>query len=512
MIGADIHMGGGSANSPGEKRLGRAYHCEKLNDLMPSLQTTSPGSDLPAHTPVPVKTLTRILIVGGGFGGVYTTLHLQRLFKHDANVQITLIDRDNYFLMTPLLFEAGSGVLEPRHAVTPIRSLLKKARFVEADFESVDLEARLVRARHSPTSKTYELPYDHLVFSLGGVTNTRLIPGSEHAFTFKTLADAIFLRNHIIDLFEQADVETDPATKSRLLTFVIIGAGLVGVELVGELTEFLDNLTRTYRNINYNEIAIHLLEAGPNVMPEMERDLAAYAVKTLEERGVRILINTPAKKIEPGRVHLPDRPPIPNQSAIDNPQFAIPRDYISTQTILLCAGVTPSPALAALPLEKDNKGKLKVDSTMRSKQRPEIWAVGDCAHIPDPDGKPYPPLAQHALREARVLASNIAAVIRFPEKPNLQPFIYKTLGMLASLGHFKGVGRLMKVKIKGFPAWWVWRTYYLFQMPQWNRRLRIMLDWTIALFFRNDIVKLDLFGSRHPSAGDEKSETERLGQ
>jgi len=201
---------------------------------------------------------TRILILGGGFGGVYTALHLQRLFKKDSTIEITLVDRDNFFLMTPLLFEAGSGIIEPRHAVTPIRSLLEKARFIEADIQSIDLDGKVVHARHSPADKVYQLPYDHLVLALGGMTNTKLIPGSEHAFTFKTLADGIFLRNHIIDRFEQADVETDAARKQRLLTFVIIGAGLVGTELTGELTEFCKNLTRTYHHIEYEELKFHL--------------------------------------------------------------------------------------------------------------------------------------------------------------------------------------------------------------------------------------------------------------
>lgn len=425
---------------------------------------------------------TRIVILGAGFGGVYTALHLQRLFRKDAGVYITLVDRDNYFLMTPLLFEAGSGVLEPRHAVTPIRTLLKKAQFVEADVERIDLEAKVVHARHSPADRVYALQYDHLVLALGGVTNTKLIPGSEHAFTFKTLSDGIFLRNHIIDLFEQAEVETDPARKRRLLTFVAIGAGLVGIELTGELTEFTANLTRTYKHIDKSELEFHLLEAGPKVMPEMERDLAEYAAEVLKRRGVRILTDTPARRIEPGKVHLPEGK----------------GDVIESHTILLVAGVSPSPLLAHLELEKDKKGRVIVESSMRCKARPEIWALGDCAHIPDPSGNPYPSLAQHALREARVLARNIQTAIRSPGAA-LEAFDYKTLGMLASLGHYKGVGRVLKVKIRGFLAWWVWRTYYLMQMPRWNRRCRIMLDWTVALLFRNDVAKLDLFGTRHPT-------------
>jgi NADH dehydrogenase len=195
------------------------------------------------------------------------------------------------------------------------------------------------------------------------------------------------------------------------------------------------------------------------------------------------MTSTPAKRIGPGVVVLP------NGSRLE------------AETILYTAGVTPNPLLATLPLAKDAKGRVMVQSTMRSSQRPEVWAVGDCAHIPSPDGKPYPPLAQHALREARVLAGNIASVVRHVKQPTLEPFVYQTLGMLASLGHYKGVGRVFKFKIKGFVAWWVWRTYYLFQMPRWDRRIRIMLDWTIALFFKHDVAKLDLFGVQHPAAG-----------
>jgi NADH dehydrogenase len=429
---------------------------------------------------------TRILILGAGFGGVYTALHLQRIFKKDPGIEITLVDRDNFFLMTPLLFEAGSGIIEPRHAVTPIRTMLSKARFVEADIQSIDLDGKVVHARHSPADKTYQLPYDHLVLAIGGVTNTKLIPGSEHAFTFKTLADAIFLRNHIIDRFEQADVETDAARKKRLLTFVIIGAGLVGTELTGELTEFCKNLTRTYHHIESEELEFHLIEAGPKIMPEMEQDLANYAVKIFQKRGVKIHTNVRAQKIEHNKVYLPS----------DKSDEGA--NVLQSHTILLVAGVTPSPNITALSLEKDKKGRVMVEGTMRCKQRPEIWSLGDCAHIPDPEGKPYPSLAQHALREAKVLARNIAKAIRTPNEP-LEPFVYQTMGMLASLGNYKGVGRVLKVKIRGFPAWWVWRTYYLFQMPRWSRRLRIMVDWTIALIFKNDVVKLDLFGERHPS-------------
>lgn len=446
-----------------------------------------------------VRTVQRILILGGGFGGLYTAQRLEKHFRRHAGVEITLISRDNYFLMTPFLFEAGSGVLEPRHAVNPIRPMFDKVRFVEADVERIDFDRRVVYARHTPANRAYELHYDQVVLALGAVTNRKLIPGSDHAIGFKTLSDAIFVRNSMIDLFEQADVEEDPAVLRRLLTFVIIGGGLVGVELVGELEEFAENLLRNYPRIPRQHVRFVLVDANERIMQEMEEDLAHYAADRLWKRGVGIITNTRVRRIERGRVYLPPRAdgqPYSTGDAVDADGGTI----IEAETILLAAGAVANPLLADMPLEKAKNGRVVVEATMRSKERPEVWALGDCAAIPDPEGKPYPPLAQHALRQARVLADNIAAVVgRGGRAAELRPFVYETLGMLASLGHYDGVGRVLRVKLRGFLAWWVWRTYYLFQMPRFDRKLRVMMDWTIALFFRNDVVKLDLFGEEHPS-------------
>jgi len=445
-----------------------------------------PGSSasVPSTAPPPAGTIsgpTRVVILGGGFAGVYTARALERLFRRERvhrRVEITLLSRDNYFLMTPLLFEAGTGVLEPRHAVNPIRPLLKRARFVEGEVDHIDFDRRVVIARHEPDDPPFALPFDHLVLGLGGVTNLSLIPGSENALTFKTLADAIYCRNHIIDDFERADIEPDERRRRALLRFVVVGAGLVGVELLGELTEFVRRLLRLYPRLRAEETSFYLIEAGPKILPEMERDLADHAARSLAKRGVVIRTDTPVKSMEPEVVHLAD-------------------ESIEAATIVLATGVVPSPLLRDFPLTKDRRGKIQVAATMRSVDRPDVWALGDCASIPDPNGNPYPPLAQHALRQARVLARNIAAAIRGDAEP-LEPFVYESLGTLAALGHFDGVGRVLKFKLRGFPAWWVWRTYYLFQMPRWERRLRVMLDWTIALLFKNDVVKLDLFGDEHP--------------
>jgi NADH dehydrogenase len=421
----------------------------------------------------------RVVIIGGGFGGVYTALHLEHLWAGRRDVEIVLVSRNNFFLMTPLLFEAGSGVLEPRHAVSPMRHLLRKTRFVQAEVQRVDFDRRIVEAQPFPESaELFELPYDHLVIALGGITNKSIIPGAEHAPEFKTLADAIFLRNHIIELFEQADVEKDPTRKQALLTVVVAGAGLVGVELVGELSEFLKKLAESYPRIDPREIRIELIEASGRVMPEMEQPLADYAVEVFKRRGVNVRVNSPVQKMEPRRLYLP------GDVAIDS------------YTIVIATGVKPAPLIEGFGLAKDKKGRIQTDAMMRSTSHPGVWALGDCASIPDPQGKPYPQLAQHALREAKLVAHNIHATLFGGE---LKPFVYRTLGMLAALGHYKGVGNVMKLRIYGFFAWWVWRSYYLMQMPQWSRRIRIMLDWTIALFFKNDIVELQLFGEEHPA-------------
>ena len=457
------------------------------------------------------KNVKRILVLGGGFGGIYTAYHLEREFWSDPSVEVTLVSRNNYFLMTPLLFEAGTGVLEPRHAVNPIRPMFKRARFVEAGVERVDFDTRRVFARHSPDNFIYELDYDHLVLALGGVTNLKLIPGSDHALPFKTLGDAIYLRNRIIDLFEQADVEEDVGRRRELLTMVIVGGGLVGVELMGELTEFIQTLLHSYPRIPKNVPRFVLIEASPRNKPEKEEDLAAYAAKTLQHRGVEILTSTRVARIEPEKVFLPPADVgIRTGPGGGGGGGAGGREQlINAKTIMLSAGVVANPLIADFPLEKGRNGRIVVDGAMRSKDRPEIWALGDCAAIPDKDGKPYPPLAQHALREARVLAKNISAVVRAETRgdstpPKLEPFEYQTLGMLASLGGYSGVGRVTKFKIRGFLAWWVWRTYYVMQMTRWERRFRVILDWTIALFFRNDVVKLDLFGIEHPTESNPK--------
>lgn len=423
------------------------------------------ASALPPTLGVP----TRIVVLGGGFAGVITTRRLEKLVGKRRDIEIVLVSRDNFFLITPLLFEACSGTLELRHCSQPIRPFLTRARFIEATVDRIDLDGRTVSLT-VPEGTMQDLAFDHLVLALGAKTNERLIPGSSQAFTFKTIADAIVLRNHLIERFERADVETDPERKRQLLTVVVIGAGLVGTELTGELTAFVDEIVRWYRNIRRDDVRFYLIEAGPRILGEVDPPLAAHAANVLTKRGVNIRTQTPVKSIDQGRVTMAD-------------------EIVDASTIVLSAGIEPNPLVAALPVEKDRHGRIIVEATMRSASRPSIWGLGDCAAIPDPSGKPYPSLAQHAVREAKALAHNIARVLR-GEQP--RPFVYSQLGVMAALGHFQAIGRVTGIPLTGFPAWWTWRTYYLFQMPRWSRRIRIMIDWTVALFFRPDIVKVDL--------------------
>ena len=411
----------------------------------------------------------RIVVLGGGFGGVTVVRHLERVLRRHTDVEITLVSRENFFVLTPLLFEACSGRLELRHCAQPTRAVLRHARFIEATVESVDLKRQIVRAV-APDGGAYDLPYDHVVVALGASTNDGLIPGSSNALTFKTMADALVLRNHLIECFERADAAADAARRRGCLTIVVIGGGLVGTELVGELTAFADDVLRFYPRIRRDEICFRLFEAGPRILPEIDAQLAATAARVLERRGVHIQAATAVRSIESGRVRLEN-------------------DTIDAATIVLTAGIVPSAVASGILVDRDPRGRIVVDATLRSRSHPEVWALGDCAAIPGPDGRPYPALAQHAVREARHLAENIGAVI---DGKAPSPFMFRSLGTMASLGHTRAVARVFGMRLTGFPAWWLRRTYYLFQMPRWDRRLRIVLDWTVALFFRPDITRIDL--------------------
>ena len=429
-----------------------------------------PHADL-GTTTSPIR--TRVLVLGGGVGGLAAARFLDRQFARRPDVELTLVSRDNFFLLSPLLFEACSGVLELRHCAQPIRPCLRRARFVEATVEQIDTDRQVARVI-AAEGAVHELPYDHVVVALGATTNTALIPGSEHARTFKTIADALLLRNHVIERLERADVETDTRRRNQLLSFVVIGGGLVGVELLGELTAFVDDELRYYPRIRREELSFHLFEAGKRLLPESTPFVANYAAQVLQRRGARLHTSTPVQEIEPGVVRWQD-------------------GVIEADTIVLAAGIVPSAVAASARVERDRRGRIVTDATMRSVSHPSVWAIGDCAAIPGPDGQPYPALAQHAVREARAVARNIRAVVGGHAA---KPFMYRMLGTMAAFGHTRAAADVRGLELTGFIAWWVRRTYYLFQMPRWDTRVRIALDWTVSLLFRPDLTKVDLAAER----------------
>ncbi len=412
---------------------------------------------------------TRIVVLGGGVAGLTAARYLDRQLAHRRDVEITLVNRDNFLLFSPLLFEACSGVLELRHCAQPIRPCLRRADFVEATAQHIDVERRVVRII-APEGAVRELPYDHVVVALGATTNMQLVPGSEHARTFKTMADALLLRNHVIERLERADVEAAPRRRQQLLSFVVIGGGLVGVELLGELTAFIDDELRYYPHLDWDDLRFHLFEAGPRLLHESTPFLGEYARQVLERRGAHLHTSTAVESIAPGVVRWKD-------------------GVIEADTIVLSAGIVPNAVASATAVQRDRKGRIVTDAMMRSVSHPNVWALGDCAAIPAPDGKPYPALAQHAGREGKAVAKNIRRVI---ERREPRPFVFNALGTMAAFGHTRAAADVRGRELTGFLAWWMRRTYYLFQMPRWDTRFRIALDWTLSLFFRPDLTKVDL--------------------
>lgn len=414
---------------------------------------------------------TRVVIVGAGFGGLHAALRLEKLFARDHGVEITLVSDENFLLFTPMLPEVPSGSIEAKHIVSPIRASLRNATFQQSAVYAIDLQKRVVRLAHCGKCPSRELEFEHLVLALGSVTNFYDLPGvAEHAFPMKTLGDAMMLRNHIIDLFEHADLESDPELRKAMLTFVVCGGGFAGAETVAELRDFAYTARRYYRNVRPEEVRVILVHAGPRIMPEINEALASYALGLLQKRGVQVLLNTGIRGATAGFVELTDGEAVP------------------TRTLIWTAGVFASPLLAALPCERNKRGQIIVDEYLAVPGVAGVWALGDCAEIPNPtSGRPHPPTAQHGVREGRTVAANVAAAIRGGKQT---PFSYKPLGMLAVLGRRSAVAEILGFKFSGFFAWWLWRTVYLFKLPGLERKLRVAMDWTLDLFFPRDIVLL----------------------
>jgi NADH:quinone reductase (non-electrogenic) len=412
---------------------------------------------------------TRIVILGAGFGGLYTALRLEQLLPRDGSVEVTVVNRDNFFLFTPMLHEVAASDLDITHIVSPIRALLRKSRFVCGDVIGINVEARSVEVRHGLTQHQHLLMYDHLVLALGSTTNFYNLPGLEsHALTMKSLGDAIQIRNRLIAHLEEADSETSTEARQMLLTFVVAGGGFAGVETMAAINDFVREALDHYPKLDASLVRMVLVHAAPELLPELGDELGAYARRKMHDRGVEIHTQVHVTEVTENGVRLDDGSTIPSQF------------------VVWTAGTSPHPLLATLAVPLDH-GRVMVDGCLRVTGRPGLWALGDCAVIPNPlTGRPHPPTAQHAIRQGRVLAENIVATLS--ARP-LQPFRFSTIGQLAAIGRRTGVAKVFGVKCSGFLAWWLWRTIYLMKLPGLDRKIRVALDWTLDLIFSKDIVQ-----------------------
>jgi NADH dehydrogenase len=450
------------------RKIGANYRCHICDIEFSKISTYEKHVENVHENPLP--SLKRILILGGGYAGVGVLKQLQKTFQSDPEVSISLVSQDNFFLHTPLLPEMATGMLASRHIATPIRSFCKRARYYQAKVKQIDLNNNRVTITREFDNQKRELDYDFLIIGLGGKTNFFGNKNVEkHAFTIKTLGDAISIRNHIISILESADQEEDPDILSKLLTFVVVGGGFSGVETVGEITDFVrESAEKFYRNIDIEKVKIYLVSAGEKILPEIG-ELGEYASESLTKNGIDIIKNT--KLIDAGE----------DYAVLDNEM------KISCATLIWAGGVTVDPVISKLETEHSPRGNVVVDKFLKLKNHPNVFALGDCASITDErTGKPYPPTAQHAVREAKIVSENIISLIR--SKKSEKPFVYDSKGSMAKIGKRNGVALLMGIKIHGFAAWFLWRQYYLSTLPNTEKKFRVAIDWFADLFFPRDIT------------------------
>jgi NADH dehydrogenase len=398
-----------------------------------------------------------VLILGGGFAGAYVAKLLR-------GRKATIVSPENFMLYTPLLPEAASGTLEPRHTVVPLRVMCPQAELLLGKVESLDLEAR------TATGEGRTLRWRDLVVALGAVPRTLPVPGlSEHGLAFKSLPDAIYLRNHVLQQLELADGALDEEEQKRRLSFVFVGAGYAGVEALAELSDLAEDALRYYPRLKSTPRRWVLVDAAPRILPEIPPPLGDYAAAELRKRGMEIHVGTTLESVSAREAVLGNGTRIP------------------TNTLVWTAGVAPNPLLRKWSLPLDERGRVEVDEFLRVRGHERVWALGDCALVPNTRSeRPDPPTSQHALRQARRLAKNLTG--------SPEPYGYRMLGQVATLGRHKGIAEVLGLRLHGFLGWWVTRSYHLYQLPLASRKIRVVVDWTVALFFRRDIAELGQLG------------------
>jgi NADH:ubiquinone reductase (H+-translocating) len=408
-----------------------------------------------------------VLVLGGGFAGAYVA---RLLGPHGA----TIVSLENFMLYTPLLPEAASGTLEPRHTVVPLRVMCPHAELLLGDVRTVDLDGRT--ATVATEEGDVVVRWQQLVLALGAIPRVVPVPGlAEHGLSFKSLPDAINLRNHVLRRLESADAAPDEETRRTQLSFVFVGAGYAGVEALAELSDLVDDAIGYYPRLRDAPRRWVLVDAAPKILPEIPRRLGEYAARELDARGIEIHVGTTLESVSDDEAVLGDGTRIP------------------TSTLVWTAGVRPNPLLRELDLPLDDRGRVEVDRYLRVPGRPGVWALGDCARVPNTrSDMPDPPTCQHALRQARRLAANLQG--------DLQPYGYRMLGQVATLGRYKGIADVLGLRLRGFLGWFVTRTYHLYQLPLAQRRTRVVVDWTVSLLFRRDLAELGSLG--HPQRLD----------
>jgi NADH:ubiquinone reductase (H+-translocating) len=407
-----------------------------------------------------------VLVAGGGFAGGYVARLLGRRGA-------TIVSPENFMLYTPLLPEAASGTLEPRHVVVPLRQMCPHAELLLGRVTAIDADLRTAHVE-TPEAGSFDLAWDHLVLALGAVARTLPVPGlAEHALGFKDLADAIHLRNHVLRELDAADAELDPARREAHLSFVFVGAGYAGVEALAELSDLVADAMRYYPRLREVRKRWVLVDAAPKILPEIPPRLGEYAARELARRGVEFHVSTTLESLTA------------NEAVLSN------GEHIATHTLVWTAGVKAHPTLGQLGVPLDERGRVRVDPLLRVEGHERLWSLGDGAAVPNQatPGRFDPPTCQHALRQARALAKNLT------REPH--PYAYRMLGQVATLGRYKGIADVLGVRIAGFPGWFVTRSYHLYQLPLLTRRIRVVVDWTTSLFFRRDIAELSMLGHPH---------------
>ncbi|MGH8908349.1 MAG: NAD(P)/FAD-dependent oxidoreductase [Egibacteraceae bacterium] len=413
--------------------------------------------------------MPKILIAGGGLVGLYVALRLERRLR-PGEAQVTLVNPENFMLYQSLLPEVASGMIEPRHVVVPLRRVLRRTRVLTGRITALDHQNRT--ATVSPVEgEEYPVAYDHVVIALGGMARVPPIPGlAEVGIGFQTLAEALHLRNHVLARMEVAETTSDPVARRRALTFVFVGGGYSGVEAIAELQDLAADAARLFPHVNAEGMRWVLVEMSDRLMASVDPRLADHALAHLRERGIDVRLQTKLDSAEGGHVLLSDG------------------TELDTDTLVWVAGIRPVRLLGQLGLPIDDAGRVRVDSCLRVHDQAGAWSAGDCAAVPDNvRGGLCPPSGQYAIRQARRLGDNLTAVLR-GEQP--RPFRYRRLGEVVSLGRHQGVAQILGVRLRGFPAWTARRFYHIARIPSLNRKLRVWLDWTVALGFERDVVSL----------------------